>query len=127
MGAERGRIEAAYEELRRLNERHDWDGWADLFAADATFVNSMLEEPVRGREAIRSMASSWPTTLVNRHEWVAIDGDRLVIAWNERQHEDAPSYRGFSTFVFDDDGLIESYEGMFDTAAVTAAVQSPGR
>jgi hypothetical protein len=34
---------------------------------------------------------------------------------------DAPAYRGISTFVFDDDGLVTSYEGMFDTAAVAAA------
>jgi hypothetical protein len=38
--------------------------------------------------------------------------------------EDAQAYRGFSTFVYDDDGLITSYEGMFDTAAVEAALQT---
>ena len=36
--------------------------------------------------------------------------------------DDAPAYRGISTIVFDDDGLTaSSYEGMFDTAAVSAA------
>jgi hypothetical protein len=62
---------------------------------------------------------------MNRTEWAVIDGNRLVTGWNERQvgmRRDAPSYRGFSTFVFNDDGLIASYEGMFDTAAVAAAL-----
>lgn len=124
MGIERGKIEAVHSELRRLVEICDWNGWADLFAEDATFINSMLEEPICGREAIRSFASNFPSTLVNRLEWVVVDGNRLVFAWNERQRADAPAYRGFSTFVFNDDGLIASYEGMFDPAAVAAATPS---
>lgn len=36
----------------------------------------------------------------------------------------APPYRGISTFEFDEDGLISRYEGMFDTAAVIAAVNA---
>jgi hypothetical protein len=39
---------------------------------------------------------------------------------------DAPAYRGFSTLVFNDDGLIESYAGMLDTAAVAAAIATAG-
>ncbi len=60
-----------------------------------------------------------------RMPWVVIDGNRLAVGWNERQEgmaDDAPAYRGISTFVFDDDGLIASYEGMFDTAAVASPV-----
>ena len=56
-------------------------------------------------------------------EWVVIEGNRLVFGWNERQEtmrQEAPPYRGISTFVFDDDGRIASYEGMFDTAQVAA-------
>ena len=123
MGIEHGKIEAAYAEIRRLTDIGDWNGWADLFAEDGTFVNSMLAEPICGRAALRSFAASWPK-FENRAEWVAIDGNRLVLGWNERQEgmrSDAPAYRGFSTFVFNDDGLIASYEGMFDTAAVAAA------
>jgi hypothetical protein len=62
---------------------------------------------------------------VNRPEWAVIDGNRLVVGWNERQvsmADDAPPYRGISTFVFDDEGLVRDYEGMFDTAAVAAAI-----
>ena len=38
--------------------------------------------------------------------------------------ESAPSYRGISTLVFDDAGLIIEYEGIFDTAAVVAALSA---
>jgi hypothetical protein len=92
MGIERGKIEAVYSEIRRLGDICDWNAWGEHFAEDATFVNSMLEKPIRGREAIQSFASTWPSTIVNCHEWVTIDGNRLVIAWNERQRDDAPAY-----------------------------------
>jgi hypothetical protein len=121
MGIERAKIEAVYSEIRRLTDICDWIAWADLLAEDATFVNSMLDEPIRGKEAIRAFMSTVPTTIVNHTEWVTIDGNRLAMGWNERQRPDAPVYRGFSTLVFDEDGRIESYEGMFDTAAVAAA------
>ncbi len=123
MGIDRAKIEAALAEIRRTGDDGDWSGWADLFAEDGTFINSMLQEPIRGRDALRSLTASWPE-VVNRVEWMVIDGNRLVIGWNERQagmRSDAPAYRGISTFVFNDDGLVASYEGMFDTAAVAAA------
>ena len=123
MGIDRARIEAAYAEMRRINDSGDWSGFADLFAEEGTFVNAMLEEPLRGREALRGYATQWPK-VVNRPEWIAIDGNRLVVGWNERQEgqrADRPAYRGISTWVFGDDGLVESYEGMFDPAAVAAA------
>jgi hypothetical protein len=123
MGIERGKIEAVYAEFRRIVDSGDWSEYADFFAEDGTFINAALEEPVRGREALRSMALAWPK-VVNRPEWLVIEGSRLVVGWNERQagmRADAPAYRGISTFVFNDDGLVTSYEGMFDTAAVAAA------
>ena len=123
MGIDRAKIESAFAEFRRLNDSGDWSALADLFADDCTFINSALSEPIRGREALRSFAVQWPK-VVNRPEWRAIDGNRLTVGWNERQEgmrADAPAYRGFSTFVFDDDGFVTSYEGMFDPAAVAAA------
>ncbi len=120
----RTKIEETYEALRRRSDEGDYEAWVDLFAENCTFINSMLKEPIKGREALRALVAQWPK-VVNRNEWVVIDGNRLAIGWNERQEsmaDDAPAYRGISTFVFDDDGLIASYEGMFDTAAVAAAV-----
>jgi hypothetical protein len=124
MGIERATIEAAFAEFRRVIDSGDWSGLADLFAEDASFINSALPDPIRGRETLRSYAVQWPK-VVNRPEWWAIDGNRLVVGWNERQEgmrADAPAYRGITTFVFDDDGLVTSYEGMFDTAAVASAM-----
>lgn len=124
MGTDRAKIEAAFAESRRIVESGDWSGFAELFAEDGTFVNSVLPEPLRGREAIRRMAESWPK-VVNNAEWVVIEGNRLVVGWNERQESmpaDRAPYRGISTFVFDDDGLVASYEGIFDTAAIAAAL-----
>jgi len=63
--------------------------------------------------------------IMNVTEWVAIDGNRLVVGWNERKEpmrEDAAPYRGISTFVFNDDGLVAAYEGMFDPAKVASAL-----
>ena len=82
-----------------------------------------IPEAIQGREAIRALSAGWPAPaleLEHREEWVVIDGNRLVFGWNERLGG-APAYRGISTFLFNEDGLITSYEGMFDTAAMAAA------
>jgi hypothetical protein len=96
--------------------------WADHLADDATFLTPMLEEPICGKEAIRAFVRTLPATLANHTEWVTIDGNHLAMGWNERQRPDAPLFRGFSTFVFNDDGRIKSYESMFDTAKAAPAM-----
>lgn len=124
MGIARSKIESAHAEFRRITDSGDWTGFADLFAENGTFINSMLPEPIRGREAIREFSIQWPV-VVNVAEWVLIEGNRLAVGWNERQQgmrDDAAPYRGISTFVFDDDGLVAAYEGMFDPAKLAAAV-----
>ena len=123
MQIDRSKIEAVYTQIRQIIDSNDWAAFAELFAEDGTFVNSMTK-PVRGREALRRFVTDIPN-VVNRVEWKVIDGNRLVMAWNERQEsmpDDRAPYRGISTFVFDDDGRIESYEGMFDPAALAAAL-----
>ena len=98
--------------------------WADLFAADASFINSARPEPVLGREAIFKMAEQWPA-LENVIEWQAIDEFRLVIGWRERPLLDEGKtggwYGGIATLVFNADGLIQEYEGVFNVLAVQAA------
>jgi nuclear transport factor 2 (NTF2) superfamily protein len=104
----------------------DMAAWTALFSGDCEFRNSAMTEPVIGRTALLALAESWPR-VDNQQEWHAIDGNRLVVGWNERQEstkESARRYRGFSTFVFDESGLISNYEGMFDTAAVFAAMNA---
>lgn len=125
MAIARKQLEDVYAEIRHVTDTCDWKRWPELFAEGATFVNSAMEEPVRGKEALRSLAAEFPTTLVNHAEWVALDGNRIVMGWNERMAPGAPVYRGVSIFVIDDDGLATSYEGVFDPAVVAAAWARP--
>jgi ketosteroid isomerase-like protein len=126
MGTDRAKIEAAYAELLRIGEVGDANAFTNLFAEDCSFVNPMLPEPIRGRETLRKLTAQWPK-FVNQPEWVVIEGNRLVVGWNERQvvqGVESSSYRGISTWVFNDDGLVESYEGFFDPATTPAATAS---
>jgi ketosteroid isomerase-like protein len=119
----RSEIESAFKKLGAPLAAGDIDGWCERFAPDCSFVNSQLTEPVIGREALRAMAREWPK-VDNRPEWIAIDGNRVVMCWNEcvvSETGNSGRYRGISTFVFNEDGLIQGYEGMFDTAAVERA------
>lgn len=99
----------------------DRDGIVALFAQDCTFMMPVLTEPVRGRDALREHVEMWPKATTET-EWVAIDDDRLVCAWNWRAEgwpADTPLLRGVSIFVFNDDGLIQDYEDFFDPDWVT--------
>ena len=99
----------------------DVGGIVEAFAEDCTFMMPVLTEPLRGREALRANAASWPKA-ETATEWVAIDGNRLVCAWNWRGEgwsPDAPLLRGVSMFIFDEDGLIAEYEDFFDPGWMT--------
>jgi hypothetical protein len=123
----RSAIEATIAASRAATDAGDWDAFVDCFAEDGCFMNSALAAPIEGREAIRAMAKAWPR-VVNREEWRAIDGARLAIGWNEHRY-DGPEdalYRGMSTFVFDTEGRILDYEGIFDPAKVAAAYARSG-
>ena len=99
----------------------DVDGIVALFAEDVTFMMPILPEPLRGRDALRANVKGWPKAVTNT-EWVAIEGNRLVCAWNWRGEgwpDDLPLLRGVSTFIFNDDGLIQEYEDFFDPDWIT--------
>ena len=99
----------------------DVNGIVELFAEDCTFMMPVLPDPIRGREALREHVKAWPTAVTNT-EWIAIDGNRLVCAWNWRGAgwpDGLPLLRGVSTFVFNDDGLIQDYEDFFDPDWIT--------
>jgi hypothetical protein len=117
-------IEATIAKTRAATDAGDWDGFIDCFAEDGRFMNSVLPAPLEGREAIRSFAKTWPR-VVNVEEWRTIDAGRFAIGWNERPYEGSPEhlYRGISTFLFDADGQIVDYEGVFDPARVAAVMQ----
>ena len=104
----------------------DTNAWLELFSEDCQFRTSFTPEPIVGREPLGTLVASWPKVL-NRQEWCVVEGNRLVLGWSERlcsMKESAPSYRGISTLVLNDAGLIVGYDGVFDTAAVAAAVNA---
>jgi hypothetical protein len=103
-------------ESMALQDVGDVDNQIALFAEDCTFMMPILPAPLRGRAALRKSVEMWPKA-VTVAEWVAVDGNRLVAAWNwrgEGQPDDTPLLRGVSTFVFNVDGLIQEYEDWFD-------------
>ena len=120
----RQKIDATVEKLEKYWSVDDMQSWVGLFAADAKFLNSALAKPVIGQDAIRQMASQWPK-VENIREWRVIEGDRMAVGWRERalrkDGEMGAWYRGMSTFVFDADGFIKSYEGVFNLEAIKAA------
>ena len=118
---DRGEVQAAFDAWRRAGEANDWEAFVDCFTEDGTFVNSALPEPVRGREAMRQMTREWPNNIRTTLEWFAIDSNRVAFGWNERQG-DSDTYRGMSTLVYGSNGRYSQYEGIFDTAALAAAL-----
>lgn len=117
-------IDATVTKIEEYWSADDMQSWASLFSDDAIFVNSWLSEPVIGRASIKQMASQWPK-LENVSEWRVIEGDRMVVGWRERAYLKSGKwggwYRGMSTFVFDQNGHIKAYEGVFNVEAVKAA------
>jgi SnoaL-like domain len=116
--------------IKKLDEcsaTGDMRSWAGCFSENASFTNSALEEPVVGRDAIIAMTDHWPR-IKNEIEWRIIEGSRMAMGWREHQiFEDGGTsgwYRGISTFLFDADGNVKEYEGVFDLIAVQAAVQN---
>ena len=94
----------------------DVGGIVELFAEDCTFMMPILTRPLRGHAELRPHVETWPKASTAT-EWVAIDGNRLVCAWNWRGDgwpEDTPLLRGVSMFIFNADGLIQDYEDFFD-------------
>lgn len=99
----------------------DRDGIVELFAPDCTFMMPILAGPIRGRDQLREHVEMWPTA-ATQTEWVAIDGNRLVCTWAWREEgapREIPVLRGVSTFVFNEDGLIQDYEDFFDPDWIT--------
>ncbi len=124
MALSRQEIAAVAEAFHDRLAKGDTDSWLELFAEDCRFRTSFTPQTIVGRSELRTLIASWPIVL-NREEWRAIEGNRLVLGWNERlpsMKDSTPSYRGISTLLFNDDGLIIEYEGVFDTAAVVSAV-----
>jgi hypothetical protein len=112
------------EVVDKVTERQDVgdvDGIVELFAVDCTFMMPVLSDPIRGHGPLREHVTTWPKA-ATKNDWFAIDGNRLVCAWSWRGDgwpEDTPLLRGVSTYIFNEDGLIQDYEDFFDPDWVT--------
>lgn len=127
----RAQILKTYRESQRAFAVRDLDAIMATFAEDITFTNSALAQPIRGREALRA-ALAPRSGGINGEEWLVVEGNRLVTGWNEQPRTPpgttpAPVFRGISTFVFDDEGLILHYEGVFDPIAMKTAYQAAAK
>jgi hypothetical protein len=119
-------IDSTFTEMHRFGGVGDYDSWIEFLAEDATFFNSALQEPIVGRAAILEASKMWPR-IENVIEWKVIEGERMAIAWRERQilenGRKSGWYRGFSSFVFNRDGEVQKYEGMFNLLTIKAALE----
>ena len=109
-------IEGKFDELWEYINSDSWLEWSELFAEKCSFINSLLDAPIESRSELSKVAVTWGV-LENRPNWSVIDGNRLVVGWSERLGKDSgdtPWYTGVSMFLFDDQGLIQAYEGTFD-------------
>ena len=119
-------IDSTFTEMHRFGGVGDYESWVEFLAEDATFFNSALQEPIVGRAAILEATKMWPR-IENVIEWRVIEAGRMAIAWRERQilenGKKSGWYRGFSSFVFNGNGEVQEYEGMFNLLAIKAALE----
>ena len=88
---------------------------ADLFAADATYLPSPFEEPVRGLAALGEFweaERAWPDEVFDlTAEIVAVEGDTGVARIEVRYHEPLERhYRDLWIVTFNEDGLCTAFE-----------------
>lgn len=94
----------------------NWKALAELFAADCSFTNPLLEKPAIGHAELIELLSSMDD-FHNIPEWTVADGNRAVVGWRERKEDgvvERPWYNGVSCFRLNDKGLVQEYEGFFD-------------
>jgi SnoaL-like domain len=112
---------AVVETVTERQDVGDVDGIVELFAPDCTFMMPVLGEAIRGHGPLREHVTTWPKAATT-NEWIAVDGNRLVCGWSWRGEgwpDDTPLLRGVSTYLFNEDGLIQDYEDFFDPDWVT--------
>ena len=91
MSHTRDEVEAAVAQYLAVRERMDrgeggWDEMADLFTDDATYIDPAWGL-IEGNDAIRAFMSESMAGLEDwlfPIEWVAIDGDHVVVKWTQR-------------------------------------------
>lgn len=122
----RDEVEAAVAQFMAINRTNDWRRMPELFTEDGVVMNSALDEPIVGRDAIAAWVETWADWPVEVDiEWLVIDGDRAAAGWRQRYPNDQPpdqqpSYRGVLTLVYAGAGRFSFYEGFFDLKAMEA-------
>jgi len=112
----REKIEEIVDSLWERVDPGNWEEWAAFFSEDCTFMTSAFSEPIVGRAELLRAIEFFPK-VVNKREWVVIDGRRLVVGWRERKvgsPETSPWFKGVSSFLFNESGYIQEYEGTFN-------------
>jgi ketosteroid isomerase-like protein len=110
-----------------------WETLADFFTEDAVFVDPAWGR-VEGREAIRKFLTESMSGLDGwafPHEWTAIDGDRLVSAWQNRlpgERADGTPYQalGISVLEYAGDGRFRSEVDLLNMVEVTELIGESG-
>ncbi len=131
-------IRAAYERYVETRNRVEsgelaWQALADFFTEDAVFVDPAWGR-VEGREAIRKFLVESMSGLENwafPREWTAIEGDRVVSAWQNRlpgQRADGTPYQvlGISVLEYAGDGLFRSEIDVLNMVEVTELIRESG-
>jgi ketosteroid isomerase-like protein len=138
MSHPREEIEAAVATYLAVRERMDrgeggWDEMADLFSADATYIDPAWGL-IEGNDAIRgfmrdSMAGleDWLFPI----EWVAIDGDHVIVKWTQRlpgQRADGSHYdnSGVSILTYAGDGRFSRSEDHLNMLHVYEVIGESG-
>jgi len=121
-------------EANRMAERDgNWERLADFYAEDAVYVYAGLAAggmvEARGRDAIRRIVLArdmedyrgWTFP----HEWLVIDGDRIVTKWQNRgpgRRPDGTYYEapGISVIEYAGDGKFKSQWDLYDRLSVKA-------
>ncbi len=118
----REQITSIYETLWDCINFGDWKTWLEYFSDTCKFSNSAMEEEIRGKDSLTEIANTFPA-IINVPEWFAIDGQRLVVSWQESPCGVAEelAYRGVSSFYFDSEGKISDYVGTFNMQDVVKA------
>jgi ketosteroid isomerase-like protein len=110
-----------------------WDGLADFFTDDATFIDPAWGR-IEGIQAIRrflidSMAGleDWEFP----HEWAMVDGDRLIARWQNRlpgRRADGTPYQapGYSFLRYAGNGRFSYEEDLLNMVHVGELIRESG-
>ena len=117
----REEVESAFNDRIAIQDRDDWEAFAETFTDDAVYVEHH-EGTFRGKQAIRewlipvmALCKGWTYPIV----WVAIDGNRVVYKWLNRLPGERPGggyyeFAGMTAVEYAGDGLWSYQEDVYN-------------